>query len=268
MNDNSQVVVTLTTIPSRTRDNHPLGIISCLNSLLSQTYPDYEVHINIPYTLKSTGEEYIIGETIASITDSRFKIFRTEDFGASTKSLPTIQRISNPEAIIIVLDDDLVYHTDLVKEQIENQKKWPESIVGYDGLRSKDRFFGDVRDYYYTSNHRTSRVDIPQHYKSVSYKRRFFEADFFDFVNQYFSWSDDLLFAAYFSMKKRVRLSTFNESDPEFKTLEEWQQGGGVTTFPVLRHTNHESKEGCNIQRANNVDDNGKNLYKFIDNGY
>ena len=135
-------------------------------------------------------------------------------------------------------------------------------------MRSKDNFFGDVRDYYYTSNYKSSRVDILQHYKSVSYKRRFFENDFFTFVNDNFSWNDDLLFAAYFSYKKRDRIATFHISDPQFKTLDEWSVGGGVTTFPVIRHTNHESIEGCNIFRGNKIDDNGDALFKIIDAGY
>jgi hypothetical protein len=262
------IIITLTTIPSRLTYPSELGIMSCINSLLEQSYSDYEIHFNIPYVLKSNGTEYVIPDVILDIKNDKLKIFRTEDLGCSTKSIPTIERITDPETIIIVVDDDLVYHQDLVKAHIENQDKWKECPVGYDGMRSKDNFFGDVRDYYYTSNYKSSRVDILQHYKSVSYKRRFFENDFFTFVNDNFSWNDDLLFAAYFSYKKRDRIATFHISDPQFKTLDEWSVGGGVTTFPVIRHTNHESIEGCNIFRGNKIDDNGDALFKIIDAGY
>lgn len=263
-------VVTFTTIPSRLTETYSDDFRSCIKSLLEQSDTDYELHMNIPYALKSTGEEYILSETLLQLEreNEKLKIFRTEDYGPGTKLYPTIKRITDPETIIIVVDDDLVYNSDLVKAQIENQTKWPEFVVGYDGLRSKDGLFGDVRDYFFSSNYRTSRVDILQHYKSVSYKRRYFEDDIFDFIDENFSWNDDLLMAAYFSSKKRDRLCTFHESDREFISLEEWQLYGGVTSFPVLRHTQHDGAEGCNILRQNGVNDNGDVLYKFIDHGY
>ena len=267
----SKTVVTLTTIPSRLTETYGDDFRSCIKSLLDQSYTDYELHINIPYILKSTGEEYILPESLIKLEKEteNFTIFRTEDdFGPGTKLIPTVQRLTDPEDIIIVVDDDLVYHHDLVKVQRENQFIYPESIVGYDGLRSRDNFFGDVRDYFFSSNYKTSRVDILQHYKSISYKRRYFEDDFIQFTKDYFSWSDDLMIAAYFSMKRRERLATFHESDREFTSLEEWQTYGGVFSFPVLRHTQHDSVEGCNKCRQLEVDDNSANLFKFIDHGY
>jgi len=265
------IIITLTTIPSRLREVYPDDIRSCLDSLLNQSYTgEYEIHLNIPYNQKSTGEEYIIPEflTLLTINNPKLKIFRTNDYGSGTKLYPTLKRIEDPESLIIVVDDDLVYHEDLIVEQIENQIRFPECIVGYDGLRSKDNIFGDVRDYYFTSNYRDSRVDILQHYKSVSYKRRYFEIDFMDFVEENYSWDDDLLSAAYFSFKKRDRIATFHKEDIKFPTLEEWQEMGGVTTFPILRHTQHESLEGCNLMRHNKVEGNHDNLYKYIDRGY
>jgi hypothetical protein len=272
-----KVIVTLTTIPSRLNSQYPEDIKLCLNSLLNQTFNDYEIHLNIPSKLKLTGENYIIPDWLIQLEkeNPKLKLFTNlEDMGPSTKLIPTINRITNPEDIIIVVDDDLVYNERLVEEQINNQTKFPEAIVGYDGMRSKDNFFGDIRDYYYTSNYRNSRVDILQHYKSVSYKKRYFEEDFLEFIDNNFTWEDDLLLSAYFSYKKRDRIVTYHESDPIFNSLEEWREKGGVTTFPVLRHTQHESYEGCNVYRQNinaskiHIKDEHLNLYKFIDNGY
>ncbi len=266
------VTVTLTTIPSRLLSIDDQGIKLCIDSLINQNYDDYEIHFNIPYTNKLTNEEYIIPEWLEQY--SKIKIFRTEDLGPATKLIPTIERISDPETIIIVVDDDLVYDPDMVKTQVENQIKWQEGIVGYDGMRSRDTdgnfaaTFGDTRDYYFTSQKINIRVDILQHYKTVSYKRRYFEEDFFDFAKEYYSWSDDILMAAYFSDKKRDRIVETHESIPDFPTYDDWINGGGVSTFPVLRHTHHESYEGCNVFRQTNVTDNGNNLYKFIDLGY
>jgi glycosyltransferase involved in cell wall biosynthesis len=268
----TNVIVTLTTIPNRLHDLGEQGIKLCIESLLNQSYQDYEIHFNIPYENQLTNQKYDpLPDWI--LQEERIKIFREADVGPITKILGTINRITNPETIIIVVDDDLVYHHDLVMEQVLNQDRFPEYIVGYDGMRSRDKdgkfsnYFGDTRDYYFTSHRRNSLVDILQHYKSVSYKRRYFEEDFFDFIKENSYWADDLLLAAYFSYKKRNRLCTYYHSDKELLTFDEWITEGGVCTFPVLRHTHHETFEGCNIFRQN-PNNEETFLYRFIDNGY
>ena len=82
------------------------------------------------------------------------------------------------------------------------------------------------------------------------------------------------MISAYFAFKKRNRIVTYYESDPIFTSLQEWQERGGVETFPVLRHTHHESYEGCNIYRQDldsskiYIKNNALNLHQFIDRGY
>ena len=48
-----QVILTFTTIPSRLNDTKYgyNGIKSNLDSIVNQTYENYEIHFNIPYTL-------------------------------------------------------------------------------------------------------------------------------------------------------------------------------------------------------------------------
>jgi hypothetical protein len=267
----NKVIVTLTTIPSRLSSTEEQGIKLCVNSLVNQSYQDYEIHFNIPYASKITGTEYVIPDWLLEY--EKIQIFRTEDLGPITKLAFTVERIQDPDTIIIVVDDDLVYNTNLVMEQVNNQHKWDEVIVGYDGIRSRDEngafsnYFGDIRDYYYTSNYRNCRVDILQHYKSISYKRRYFEEDFFTFIAEHNHWEDDIVLAAYFSYKRRDRIVTFHESDEQFASLEEWSLRGGVESFPVLRHTHHEHLEGCNLFRQLQLSQ-GNNLYTYIDAGY
>jgi len=269
----SDIVVTLTTIPSRLSFDGNEGIKLCIQSLVQQNFNNYQIHLNVPHVHKMTGEVYVIPDWL--LNTPQIKIFRTEDFGAATKLLPTVERIQDPETIIIVVDDDLVYHSDMVLSHVENQTIWPEAVVGYDGLRSRSddgaysRYFNDSRDYYHTANYRTSLVDILQHYKSVSYKRRYFENDFLDFASKNHSWADDLLLAAYFSYKHRDRIATYHPTfDTLFSSYEEWSTRGGVQSFPVLRHTHHESLEGCNLFRDRKIEDNGSKLYFYIDRGY
>jgi hypothetical protein len=272
-----EIVITLTTIPTRLFSNYTYDMRYCLESLLNQNYDgDFEVHLNIPYIFKQTGEEYKIPDWLKEmeISNKKLKIYRTEDFGPLTKSFPTIMRITNPETIIIVVDDDLVYNAAMITEHIKNQKKWPDNPVGYDGMRSRNdkggsaSNFKNIRDYYFSANYMDSRVDILQHYKSVSYKRRFFENDFESFIQENMFWSDDLVMAAYFSFKKVPRWCTYYPGDKKCETDEEWNNFVGIS-FPLLRHTQHEGLEGCSVERTNGNFAFENSLYKkYIDNGY
>jgi len=260
------IILTLTTIPSRLSDSSDYGIKSCIESLLNQNYNEYEIHINIPGRSKQTGEEYIIPEWLKEISNDKLKIFSDlEDLGPVTKIYYTLQRITNPESIIIVCDDDLVYHPDMIKEHIKNQSE-QDCVFGYDALGSYESKFGDIRDHYVVSVPFEVRGKVLQHYKTVSYKRKYFNDDFFNFVTEYYSWSDDILLSAYMQKNKITRLVMPYEEEEKFESLEQWQAKGGVLTFPVIKHTFHNSYEGCNIFRQNKIEDNSSQLYKFIDN--
>lgn len=254
------VIVTYTTLPSRlTPEPFESGIKSNIDSLLNQDYDgDYEIHLNVPSVLKYTGEEYIIPDWIReiSLNNPKFKIFEgLEDLGPVTKLAHTLKRVEDPETIIIVCDDDLVYDSKMITEQVNNQHKYQNTAVGYDGIRANDpTIFNDVRNYYVVSVYRDVEVDILQHYKTVSYRRRFFEDDFFtDFVNK--SWADDILVAAYMGKQGIKKLVTHYEHEEPLITIEQWTEKGGVTTFPVLRHTSHERAEGCNLYRDAKIND-------------
>jgi hypothetical protein len=274
--DQKNIIITLTTIPSRLMSEYRYNMRYTLESLLNQSYDGvYEVHSNIPHVCKRINTEYVIPEWLVELeqTEAKLKIFRTEDYGPLTKLLPTVERIDDGETIIIVVDDDLIYHKELINEHINNRLKWPESPVGYDGIRSRNEdgtlstHFDDVRDYFYSGTHRDCRVDVLQHYKSISYKRRFFDTDFKEFTEKYYSWSDDILISAYFASKKIDRFVTYYDDDVVYVPFNEWQSNVGKS-FPILGNTEHERNEGCNIFRSENDDDNSRELYKFIDIGY
>jgi hypothetical protein len=265
----SRVVVTLTTLPSRITQEYPEGIKSNIDSLLGQDYlGDYEIHFNVPSVLKHTGEEYIIPEWLKQISvgNPKFKIFEgLEDMGPITKCVHTIKRVTEPDAIIIVCDDDLVYHPGMVTEQVRNQLRFDRTAVGYDGSRAEDpTIFNDVRSHFVVSVYKDVEVNMLQHYKTISYRREWFEDDFFtEFVGK--SWNDDILISAYMGKQGIKKLVATYEFEDQLITIEEWRERGGVTTFPVLRHTSHEGQEGCNLYRAAKIDEN---YMEFVTKGY
>jgi len=269
---NDRVILTLTTIPSRLKSNADNGIRACIESLNNQSYDDYVVHFNIPEICKSTGELYEIPEWICDY--KKIEIHRCHDMGSITKLIPTLRRVQDPDQTIVVVDDDIIYHKDMVSAHVANRERWPSCVVGYDGMRSRDengRFsnrFKDSRDYYFSGCGCSSLVDIVQHYKSVSYIRRFFKDDIYDFVRKHGTWCDDKVIAAYMSHHMIPRFVTYSENDTNYTDHSEWLAHVG-TSFPVTGNTAHESLEGCNLNRRNNDDEvKIKELFKYIDIGY
>lgn len=265
----NRVVVTLTTLPSRITQEYPEGIKSNIESLLNQDYEgEYEIHFNVPSVLKHTGEQYIVPEWLREISNSnpKFKIFEgLEDMGPITKCVHTIKRITEPDTIIIVCDDDLVYHSGMVAEQVRNQNRFTRTAVGYDGSRAEDpTMFDDVRSHFVVSVCMDVEVNMLQHYKTISYRREWFEDDFFtDFVGK--SWNDDILISAYMGKQGIKKIVATYENEEKLITIDQWREKGGVTTFPVLKHTSHEGQEGCNLYRAAQIDEN---YMEFVVKGY
>lgn len=249
----TRVIVTLTTLPTRIVQDYDHGIRSCLMSLITQEgigWYDYHIYFNVPYTYKFTGEEFVIPEWVSelSATYPFFKINRCQDFGPVTKLVPTLGIEWDPDTILVVCDDDLVYHPKMVLEQVMNQQNYDRTACGYDGVRAEHHMFGDKRDYFVVSVPFDVEVNHLQHYKTVSYKRGWFDIDFFtEFVGT--CWNDDILVAAYMGKHGIKRLVRTYDDEPKINTVEEWDERAGVLTFPVLKHTAHEGREGCNLYR-------------------
>jgi hypothetical protein len=262
-----KVILTLTTVPKRLHNpNESAGVKPGLEILLNLSYENYEVHFNIPLFNKKTGEQYFIPSWLKEmeLKYEKLKVFRTDDYGPVTKLVPTLFRFDeNDDITIISVEDDLFYMDGFIQYHLKMREKYPESILGFAGISSLN-----TTCHFCTTCKEDVKVRILESYKTISYKRRYFDNDFFTFVNENYSWSDDLLIAAYFSLKKRDRVVETHTLIPKIETHEEWSKIGGALTFPVINHTIHENYEGCNIFRQTNIDDNGSILYKFIDLGY
>jgi hypothetical protein len=242
--DTVPVIITLTTIPERLNDIHygEAGIQSCIMSLCAQTYKNVEIHFNIPTEYKLHKTEYTIPEWLSDL--KQIKIFRVDDEGPATKILPTIRRITDKNTIIIVVDDDQRYHPDMVTEHVKNQKKYKNCAIGYDALDVVDGpVFNDIRDHYVSMVPQYTRVRVLQHYKSVSYKRSYFEEDLFtDFVGK--TMSDDVLLSAYMGSKNIHKMVASYKGDPTYSTIEEWQSLVGMS-FPITGRIAHSPGQGC-----------------------
>jgi len=243
----SRIVITLTTVPERLNNDSENGIKLVLKSLCEQSHKDYEVHFNLPEIYKVTGEKYVIPTWLREYQNlyNHLKIFNVEDYGPPTKIIPTILRV-NKETLIIVVDDDLIYHKDMVVEHEKYHQKFNNSVILYDGRSLVNPKFGDLRDSWVLSVAEPLEVKELQHYKSASYFAKYFDKDFFDlFVGK--TKSDDILVSYYFKYKKIKLIVVPYEPDVDkLKNYNDWYKFQGVETFPVIKHAHSISDTGCN----------------------
>jgi hypothetical protein len=254
---NTKVIVSLSCVPERIEFPEPNNNISvCLNSLLNFNYNNYEIHLNIPYVHKKTGKEYIVPDYLYEFekNNPKLKIFRTEDFGPPTKIAPTLQRVQDPDCYIIILDDDFAYDSDLITNHLQAHERNPNCAIGYAGLGSKIPNF-----YFCTCVKEDTETSILESYKSTSYKRSYFQDDFFtDFLP--FTWNDDVMISSYMSKHGRKRIVANYNKQIDFTV--------SALCFPIVGSIlNYKIGEtiGCDVFRKNHDNDY---LFKFIDLGY
>lgn len=244
-----KIIVSLTTIPSRINYHDSKGgLRPVIDRLLTLSYSNYEIHLNIPYIVKKTNEEYSIPSWLTEITDSKLKIFRTDDYGSMTKILPTILRTEeSDDVVIITVDDDLSYEDGFIEYHIEKRKQYPNAVIGFAGISALN---GTC--HFCTTVKNDVRVKIIEGYKTVSYRRSFFKPDFFsEFVGQ--SWSDDIILSAYMGKHSIEKWVVNYDKDKDFTPR--------VESFPIIGHLPNE-RGGCWWFRSENISDNSDIYYK------
>jgi hypothetical protein len=241
-----KVILSMTTVPNRLNNSSESnGIGLALSYLTNMTYDNYEIHLNIPVTNKKTNEEYIIPEWLLSYRTDIVKIFRCTDFGSITKIIPTLDRIENPEQIIITVDDDLEYMDGFIEYHLLKRKQYPDSAIGFAGISAIDG-----SSHFCTTVKNDVRVKVIEGYKTVSYKRNFFGTDFNEFANK--SWSDDITISAYLGKNNIMKFVVAYDLDDNFTPR--------VESFPCVRILPNE-QGGCWEFRNEGVGDNHEEFY-------
>ncbi len=121
--ENSDVIVTLTSIPSRMFDIH-----FTLYSLLNQSIKPKKV---VLYLDKLSTRE--LPDNVTNLIKNGLEIRYVEDLRSFTKLIPALEDFS--ENIIVTADDDIFYEKDWLKNLVETHKKFPNDIVVHKPMR-------------------------------------------------------------------------------------------------------------------------------------
>jgi hypothetical protein len=163
------VVVSLSTLPPRS-DYLALTI----ESLLSQSRRPDAIYVNVPYSARRAPGPIDVPACLPALQGRarHLHVIRTEDYGPGTKLLPAVERVTDPEGIIITVDDDMIYSPKLVETLVAASALHKNWAVGFAGWNvAKDGGFDRARSPF---------VDVLQGFAGAAYRRRFFRDDFLD----------------------------------------------------------------------------------------
>jgi hypothetical protein len=250
-NVSNTVILTMTTVPLRLNEpSEDAGIRPGLKTILEQTGGEFEVHLNIPWAHRL--QNIVIPDWMDEWQEQypHLKIFRCPDYGPITKILPTLERITDPEAILITVDDDLIYMDGIIPAHLEARARYPECAIGYAGMTEINDTLPmhenggyPMGEYYFcTSQPRDARTRLVEGYKTVSYRRRFFDEDLNKFI--FVHWNDDIAISAYLGYKniKKIILACPDDCDGS--------NDARVESFPVIRHSPLTGEpNGCRLFR-------------------
>lgn len=237
------IYLSLTTVPQRLT-NWEVAKIN-LDSLLNQkTNKDYKVVLNIPNFYKNKNIEYTIPQELieyqsqnANLIINRVK----EDYGPIVKLTGILEYTSDPNDILIVLDDDQLYHEEMLEYQLMKMEEHPEDIITFRGdipLR-KCTWESENKNYLiFKTTHRYFPVQsdcylkIPGHWHSVGYKRSFFDDGFLSEDNISLSVNDDVVVGYYFGKRKRYFRCVSWDKETDFRPVND--DGRGSWSFPIV----------------------------------
>lgn len=197
-----RVVLSFTTMPERLDD-----IKFTLMSLLDQSHRVDQINICIPYKMKRSGKEYIIPDYLKALKN--INILRCQDYGPSTKLLPTLLNETN-NTKIIYLDDDRIYGSRLVKNLVKFSEKYPDRVICNFGWNlPHDRNYLTHRKHLVSTYlGKFGNVDIIEGCEGCLVKPKFFDlnalADYSNAPQEAF-YVDDIWISGHLAKQKVIR---------------------------------------------------------------
>jgi len=123
--DRADIVVSLTTIPSRIE-----GIDDTLKSLMAQSRPPRRIVLNLPAFSRREQVAYVVPERLRRLKS--LEIRACDDWGPATKLIPTLMAEAPGQAIVVV-DDDRIYPPSTIATLERCAEAMPEAALALAG---------------------------------------------------------------------------------------------------------------------------------------
>ena len=153
-----KVILSMTTIPSRATI-----IEKTLESLLQQTYRFDELRVYTP-------------PGVHMINRSRITICPCEDHGPVTKISAVCDSAVPDDALVITVDDDIVYDRDWLSTLVDGSERNPEDACGFKGWDITDFLANPASgDFLFMGAPKT--CDVLEGFAGVAYRKRWFSTE-------------------------------------------------------------------------------------------
>jgi len=199
--NNQKVILSMTTNPTRIKN------ISKVLDSIDLTLVDI-IQINLPLKFRN---EYSYDQNdivnLQKLNDKiKIRIFQ-EDLGPIMKIIPTLETYTDPNAVVVVIDDDILYNNYLIKRLLESINHDPNKV--YSGKIFK---LGDYNISKF-ANHFTAF--IAEGWTSIAFKRSLItnemiqEMKYITNLNNFCKLSDDFVFS-YVLNNVGIKVSSIN----------------------------------------------------------
>jgi hypothetical protein len=96
--------------------------------MMEQTVMPNAIVLNLPYVFKRNGDKF---DTLPDFITMNplIKVNWCEDIGPATKILPTRNLYSDPETIIISIDDDILYSNIMIETFLKHSALFPDAVI-------------------------------------------------------------------------------------------------------------------------------------------
>ncbi|CAB9504287.1 expressed unknown protein [Seminavis robusta] len=205
-----RVVVSLTTTPPRI-----VGIFPVLLSLERQSRVPDAIYLNVPQYSKRFNQEYVVPKALQKLSWLTLNM-DCEDYGPATKLIPTLEKETDPDTLIINVDDEYIYPPDFVESLVHQHLKAPYIAFANAGqMIDTDHFSSTgvrVRSacHYYTRQWKKqlAAVDILEAFQGAIFRRDFFSLESIKNIPSNCFGTDDIWISAELAKKgiTRVRI--------------------------------------------------------------
>jgi hypothetical protein len=211
-------------------------------------------------------ETYLISDELLEYQKNNPKLIinrDTPDYGPVLKIVGGLKYATNPDDILIALDDDEIYHEEMLEYNVKKINEHPDCVICHRGdvsLDKRDFIENGLRKYKYGSGHisfpanRDNYLLMPGHSHSVCYKRNFFKEDFNEEL-----WSqadgDDPMIGYYARIHEVPILCVKWDKETDFRIVN--VDKPRYASFPVIGELPYNMTDGGDLIRKKFEDANG-----------
>jgi hypothetical protein len=170
-------VVSLTTSPTRINK-----IKRVLDSIMNQDFRPDRIYLNLPRLFKRDNSKFKKIPTF--ITDNPLVFINwCTDIGPATKIIPALKHETDPESIIISIDDDILYGKNVLSNLVYYSYLYPDAVITGSSFLENNQEYTKL----YKKIPIFSRLYYSQFlegFSGVLYKTRFFQNFNSDYITQ------------------------------------------------------------------------------------